>query len=132
MKKDNDYFIYNRSNTWNDYLKGILPKNNDEKTAILFTDVGSNLSELLGIIRKRKEHFFILDHHELNVNIEEVELPENLHLVNPTIHGFDGIDHISASTLAFMFSRKIKPSIVNQGWLTILGTAGDSLKSKKH
>ena len=33
---DYDYFIYNRSVSWNDYLSGILSKRQSEKTAFIF------------------------------------------------------------------------------------------------
>jgi len=128
LKLDYDYFIYNRSLSWENYLNGILSKRQSEKTAFIFTDLGSNLAELIPIIRNRKEQFYILDHHEIeNVN-EMSEMPENLFLVNPTIHGYDGLDHISGATLAYMFAKQIKPSVMKQGWLTIIGIAGDSLK----
>jgi len=129
LKIDYDYFIYNRSVSWENFLKGIFSKRQSEKTAFIFTDLGSNLTELIPIIRNRKEHFFILDHHEVEDGIKISDMPENLFLVNPTIHGYDGLDHISGATLAYMFAKQIKPSIIKQGWLTIIGIAGDSLKS---
>ncbi|MFW9864761.1 MAG: DHH family phosphoesterase [Candidatus Thorarchaeota archaeon] len=125
---DYDYFIYNRSVSWNNYLSGILSKRQTEKTAFVFTDVGSNLAELSPIIKRRKEQFYILDHHEIEDDINLDELPENFHFVNPTVHGYDGLEHISGATLAYMFSKELKPSIIKQGWLTIIGIAGDSLK----
>jgi len=129
LNLDYDYFIYNRSVSWESYLDGILSKRQSDKTAFIFTDLGSNLAELFPIIRNRKEHFYILDHHEVE-NVNNIgEIPENLFLVNPTIHGYDGLDHISGATLAYMFSKQIKPSVMKQGWLTIIGIAGDSLKS---
>jgi len=128
LNLDYDYFIYNRSLSWENYLNGILSKRQSEKTAFIFTDLGSNLSELIPIIRSRKEHFYILDHHEIENVVERGELPENLFLVNPTIHGFDGLEHISGATLAYMFAKEIKHSVMKQGWLTIIGIAGDSLK----
>jgi len=124
-----DYFIYNRSTSWSNYLQGILSKTPTEKNALIFTDVGSNLTELIPLVKKRKEHFFILDHHEIDMNISNIEFPENLHFVNPTIHGYDGLDHIAGATLAYMFVKKIKPSVIKQGWLTIIGIAGDTLRS---
>jgi single-stranded DNA-specific DHH superfamily exonuclease len=124
-----DFFIYNRSVSWANYLQGILSKIPTEKNALIFTDVGSNLSELIPLASKRKEHFFILDHHEVDMDINDVEFPENMHFVNPTIHGYDGLDHIAGATLAYMFVRKIKPSIIKQGWLTVIGIAGDTLRS---
>ena len=129
LKIDYDYFIYNRSVSWENYLKGILSKRQSEKTAFIFTDLGSNLAELIPIIRNRKEHFYILDHHEVEDDIRISDIPENLFFVNPTIHGYDGLEHISGATLAYMFAKQIKPSIIKQGWLTIIGIAGDSLKS---
>lgn len=127
-----DYFIYNRSISWANYLKGILARNQDEKTsktALIFTDVGSNLTELIPIIQDRKEHFFILDHHELDIDINEIKIPENLHLVNPTVYGYDGLDHVAGATLSYMFAKKIKPKpVIKQGWLTIIGIAGDTLR----
>lgn len=129
MNLDYDYFIYNRSVSWKNYLNGILSKRQSDKTAFIFTDVGSNLSELIPIFRKRKENFFILDHHEVEDDFKFNEIPENLFFVNPTVHGYDGLEHIAGTTLAYMFARQIKPSIINQGWLTIIGIAGDSLKS---
>ncbi|MHA1148403.1 MAG: DHH family phosphoesterase [Promethearchaeota archaeon] len=130
LGKEHDYFIYNRSISWANYLNGIFNKSQSEKIAFIFTDVGSNLAELIPIIKNHKEHFFILDHHEVDgLNVNSIELPENLHFVNPTIHGYDGLDHIAGATLAYMFAREIKPAIIKQGWLTIIGIAGDTLRS---
>ena len=129
LKIDFDYFIYNRSVSWNNYLKGILSKGQSEKTAFIFTDLGSNLAELIPIIQNRKEYFYILDHHEVEDDISIRVMPENMFFVNPTIHGYDGLDHISGATLAYMFAKQIKPTVIKQGWLTIIGIAGDSLKS---
>ncbi|MFW9969730.1 MAG: DHH family phosphoesterase [Candidatus Odinarchaeota archaeon] len=123
-----DYFIYNRSISWDNYLQGILSRRQNEKNAFIFTDVGSNLKELIPIIKYRKEFFFILDHHEIEDDINFDELPENLFFINPTIYGYDGLEHIAGATLTYMFARKIKSSIIKQGWLTIIGIAGDSLK----
>jgi single-stranded DNA-specific DHH superfamily exonuclease len=129
MNLNYDYFIYNRSTSWADYLKGIFSNRSTQRSAYIFTDVGSNLSELIPIIEKRQELFFILDHHEVDCTIPSEEYPENLFFVNPTVYGFDGLDHIAGSTLAYMFAKKIKPQIIKQGWLAIIGIAGDSLKS---
>lgn len=128
MQIDYDYFIYNRSVSWDNYLNGILSNRQSDKTALIFTDVGSNLNELVPILLKRKESFFILDHHEVEDNVQLDNLPENLYFVNPTIYGYDGIEHISGATLAYMFAKQVNPSIIKQGWLTIIGIAGDSLK----
>ncbi|MBD3197840.1 MAG: hypothetical protein GF317_22505 [Candidatus Lokiarchaeota archaeon] len=124
-----DYFIYNRSVSWKNYLNGIFPKRKDKKTAYIFTDVGSNLSELIPIIKTRPEYFFILDHHEVESIITPDEYPENLIFINPTLYGFDGLDHVAGATLAYMFAKRLKSSIIKQGWLTVIGIAGDSLKS---
>ena len=129
MNLEFDYFIYNRSSSWANYLTGILPKTHNTKTAFIFTDVGSSLSELIPIISKRKEHFYILDHHEVDININTNKLPDNLFFVNPTVYGYDGLDDIAGACLTFMFAKKLKPTIIKQGWLAIIGIAGDSLKS---
>ena len=110
LKQPYDYFIYNRSVSWANYLKGILSKNQDNSMALIFTDVGSNLKELIPILKERNEDFFILDHHEVDIDIKNVKLPENLYFVNPTVHGFDGLDHIAGATLAYMFCKKINYS----------------------
>lgn len=124
-----DYFIYNRSVSWANYLSGILPRTHSNKTALIFTDVGSNLAELVPIIKNRREHFYILDHHEVDYDFDLEKLPENLFFVNPTLFGFDGLEHVSGATLAYMFAKKINLSIIKQGWLAVIGIAGDSLKS---
>lgn len=130
MKVNFDYFIYNRSVSWSNYLDGILSRDQSDKTALIFTDVGSNLSELIPFIKNRKEYFFILDHHELDITQDKLEFPENLFFVNPTMHGYDGLDHIAGATLAFMFAKRIKPKpVLKHGWLTIIGIAGDTLRS---
>jgi len=129
MQLNYDYFIYNRSVSWQNYLNGILSKRQTEKTAYILTDVGSNLKELIPIIRKRKEKFFILDHHEVEGNFTFDTIPENLLFVNPTIYGYDGLEQIAGATLTYMFAKKIKPSVIKQGWLAAIGIAGDSLKS---
>ncbi|MFX1378787.1 MAG: DHH family phosphoesterase [Promethearchaeota archaeon] len=125
---NSDYFIYNRSISWENYLQGILSSRQTEKNAFIFTDVGSNLKELIPIIKNRKEYFFILDHHEVEDDIQFDELPENLFFVNPTIYGYDGLEHIAGATLTYMFAKQVKSSIIKQGWLTVIGIAGDSLK----
>lgn len=122
-----DYFIYNRSSSWSNYLSGILPKSKENKGALIFTDVGSSLTELIPIIKQRREDFYILDHHEVENDFDQI--PENLYFVNPTIYGFDGLDHIAGASLAYMFAKSMVPSIIKQGWLTIIGIAGDSLRS---
>lgn len=124
----NDYFIYNRSVSWENYLKGILSNRQTSKNCFIFTDLGSNLKELIPIIKNRKEIFFILDHHEIDDNLNKEEFPENLFFMNPTIYGYDGLDDIAGATLTYMFAKKILRSIIKQGWLAILGIAGDSLK----
>ncbi|MFX0002921.1 MAG: DHH family phosphoesterase [Candidatus Hodarchaeota archaeon] len=125
---NSDYFIYNRSISWENYLKGILSSRQTEKNAFIFTDVGSNLKELIPIIKNRKEIFFILDHHEVEDDINFEKLPENLFFINPTIYGYDGLEHIAGATLTYMFAKQINSSIIKQGWLTVIGIAGDSLK----
>jgi len=129
MNLEQDYFIYNRSSSWAAYLKGILPKSYERKNAFIFTDVGSSLTELIPIISSRKEDFYILDHHEVDNKVDLDHLPENLFFVNPTVYGYDGLDHIAGATLTHMFAKRVKPAIINQGWLTIIGIAGDSLRS---
>jgi len=128
MKIDYDYFIYNRSISWEHYLNGILSKRQSDKTTLIFTDVGSNLAELIPILSNRKEIFFILDHHEVEDTVDLDTIPENVFFLNPTIYGYDGIEHISGATLSYMFAKKIRPSVMKHGWLTIVGIAGDSLK----
>jgi len=128
MHLNYDYFIYNRSVSWENYLNGILSSRQTDKNAFIFTDVGSNLKELIPIIKNRKEIFFILDHHEVDDDFQTDELPENLFFINPTIYGYDGLEHIAGATLTHMFAKKVKPSIIKQGWLTVIGIAGDSLK----
>lgn len=129
MHLNYDYFIYNRSVSWANYLNGILSKNQSDKSAYIFTDVGSNLEELIPIISGRKENFYILDHHEVDENVDFGAIPENLFFVNPTVYGYDGLEHISGATLTYMFAKQIMPSIIKQGWLTLIGIAGDTLTS---
>jgi len=129
MHLNYDYFIYNRSVSWENYLKGILSNRQTDKNAFIFTDVGSNLKELIPIIKNRKELFFILDHHEVEDEVHINDYPENLFFINPTIYGYDGLEHIAGATLTYMFAKKVKPSIIKQGWLAVIGIAGDSLKS---
>jgi RecJ-like exonuclease len=129
MKMSNDYFIYNRSVSWENFLNGILAKHQSNKTALIFTDVGSNLNDLLPIINQRKEHFYILDHHEVESPFNFNSQPENLHFINPTLYGFDGLDHIAGATLTHMFVTSIDPALIKYGWLTVIGIAGDSLRS---
>jgi RecJ-like exonuclease len=129
LKCNYDYFIYNRSLSWDDYLSGIFSRKNSEKTCFILTDVGSSLAELIPIIKERNEFFYILDHHEVDKDDQYLNSPENLHFVNPTLYGFDGLDHISGATLAYMFAKRIKHTVMKQGWLTLIGIAGDSLKS---
>jgi ribosomal protein S13 len=123
-----DYFIYNRSISWENYLQGILSSRQSEKNAFIFTDVGSNLKELIPIIKKRKEYFFILDHHEVEDDIQFDRIPENLFFINPTIYGYDGLEHIAGATLTYMFAKQVNLSIIKEG-LILYGSMHDSVKN---
>jgi len=124
-----EYYIFNLAQSWKNYLKGFFPSIGNNKTAFILTDIGSNISKISEVIKYRKQDFYILDHHELDQNLDEFDIPENLFLINPTVYGFDGLDDIAGATLTYLFSKKIKSSIKNLGWLAVLGIAGDSLRS---
>lgn len=125
-----EYHIFNLATSWKIYLKSFYPKlSKNKRTAFILTDIGSNISEIAQIVQKRKEDYYILDHHEVNKNIDDLEIPQNLFVINPTLYGFDGLSDIAGASLTYLFARKIKPSIAKLGWLAILGIAGDSLKS---
>jgi single-stranded DNA-specific DHH superfamily exonuclease len=118
---------YNRNGTWADYLNEILPNfDKYEDFAIFFADLGSEVREIANVFKEDSAEVFILDHHEME-KIDEKILPDNVHLLNPTLYGYDGLKEIAGSTLAYMFTKEISNNNIENAWITLIGITNDSL-----
>lgn len=94
----------------------------DLKTDVLFfLDTGTSHAKDLGKVRIP---VFILDHHRGNPMI-----PDNVHIVNPSLHREDGSRVISAAGIAYLFCEAVIGRC-NLAHLAVIGAIGD-LQHKK-
>jgi single-stranded-DNA-specific exonuclease len=87
---------------------------------ILFLDLASG--SLNYFEEFQKENIFIIDHHEI-----AQEIPEGINIVNSELHEKQ---KISASSLTYLFCRKINSKTKKLAKLAILGMVGDILEKE--
>ena len=88
----------------------------EKNEIIFFLDFGSSsLTE----IKNLDSEIFILDHHQINES--ELPLPKNISFINPNL--FE--EEVSASALAYLFSKELNQSNLDLASLAILGMIGD-------
>ncbi len=91
----------------------------EEKSPILFTDLGSGSLDLIKDKLSNNE-IIILDHHQpMNVSF-----PKLCH-VNPHLYGFDGSIEISGAGVAYMVSKALNGSNNDLASLAVVGALGD-------
>lgn len=120
-------FFFNRESPWDVFLEDMLANfNHIENLTVFFADVGSDLEDIVPVFEDDVIEVFILDHHELRGDCS-MELPEVIHLVNPSIYGYDGIKEIAGATLAYLFAKEISLSNIDTAWIALIGISLDCL-----
>ncbi|MHA1792913.1 MAG: DHH family phosphoesterase, partial [Promethearchaeota archaeon] len=61
-----------------------------------------------------------------------VDYLPNVHSLNPTRFGFDGLKEIAGSTLTYLFCEKLKPRMQSLSWVPVVGMSGDTLLNPRH
>ncbi len=93
-----------------------LPKNK----ITLFLDLASSSTE--HIKQANLKEVFILDHHEI-----DLEIPENIEIINPELNDKE---KISASGIVYLFCKQINETNKEFAKLAILGMVGDGLEKE--
>lgn len=93
---------------------------------MVFTDLASGLVNEISTILKGKK-VFILDHHEMS----EGELPPNINIVNPHLHGIDGGKEISGAGVVYRFAEAVEPKMQDFAHIAIVGAIGDMQEQGK-
>ena len=86
----------------------------------LFTDLGCGQISFIKEALPGKT-VFILDHHIP----EEVEVPANIHVVNPHFFEIDGSTEISGAGVVYLFGKALEPSMDEFAHVAIIGAVGD-------
>nr|MDO8112788.1 DHHA1 domain-containing protein [Candidatus Sigynarchaeota archaeon] len=121
--------IFERSESWENFFDSMMGKYKGID-AVFLTDLGAEEKQLCATFQKRKGvHLFILDHHKISSSEQVDAYPENVHSMNPTRFGLDGLRDIAGSTLTYLFCEKLSPRVRKLSWLPVVGMAGDILKS---
>ncbi len=85
---------------------------------VIYTDLGGLAA---GIIEKYTEYVsFIIDHHPAKT-IES----DKVFILDPELAGISGDIFISASTLNYIFAKRIDPDISRYAYIAVLGAVGD-------
>ncbi len=118
------YLIFNREKSWSDLFKSLLGKGR-EKSVIILTDLGGEISEIGRLFQGRPELVIILDHH-LPL-LDGTPLPENVLVCNPVQFGLDGLKEVAGATVTYLFAKNVDLSAIKSAWLAVIGISGDSL-----
>jgi RecJ-like exonuclease len=84
----------------------------------VFTDLGSSYLNLFS--KDLREKFMLIDHHQ-----PMGDEPNNLLHVNPSKFGFDGVNEISGSGVAFFIAKEVNEVNRDLSPLAIVGALGD-------
>ncbi|NMC04238.1 MAG: DHH family phosphoesterase, partial [Candidatus Lokiarchaeota archaeon] len=121
--------IFDRSESWDTYFTKQLA-GNPSINIIFITDLGADEKQLSEFFKKRPDiTVIILDHHKIPENERVVDYPDNVHSMNATRFGYDGLTEIAGSTLAYLYCERLTPRARKLSWLPVIGMAGDSLKT---
>ena len=86
---------------------------------IILGDIGSGYLDLLKNIKKSKK-IFILDHHQINGDVNE-EITQ----VNPHLHGIDGGKEISGAGVTYFVAKSLDEKNIDLSPLAVVGAVAD-------
>ncbi len=92
----------------------------DGEGVYLYTDLGGLAAEIIERYTGENSVSFIIDHHPAR----KVE-SEKVYMLDPELAGISGVVFISASSLIYIFSRRINPEIEDYAYIALLGAVGD-------
>ena len=98
-----------------------LRKEVPKGSMIIFSDIGTGVIDAFQGWESSFE-IFILDHHSPS---PEIEIPKNVHFLNPHYFSIDGTTDVSGAGVAYFVSIKINPNNVDLAYLAIIGALGD-------
>lgn len=93
---------------------------------VVFTDLASGLIPEISTVLKEKK-IFILDHHEM----QDMNIPQNVTLVNPHLHEIDGGKEISGAGVVYRFAEAVEPKMQDYAHIAIVGAIGDMQEQGK-
>ncbi|MBN2150043.1 MAG: DHH family phosphoesterase, partial [Candidatus Lokiarchaeota archaeon] len=121
--------IFDRSEPWDAYFAKQLASAKAINTVVI-TDLGSDEKQLCTFFEKNPGiDLFLLDHHKISDSERVDEYPGNVHSMNPTRFGLDGLREIAGSTAAYLFCERLTHRVRKLSWLPVVGMAGDVLKT---
>ncbi|MFC1507226.1 DHHA1 domain-containing protein [Thermoproteota archaeon] len=86
---------------------------------IILGDIGSGYLDLLKNMKKSKK-IFILDHHQINGDVNE-EITQ----VNPHLHGIDGGKEISGAGVTYFVAKSLDEKNIDLSPLAVVGAVAD-------
>lgn len=124
---ENTTVFFSRESPWEVFLENSLASlNHIENLSVFFVDLGSDLEEIVPIFEDDIIEVYILDHHEMRGNYS-LDLPDQIHLVNPSIYGYDGIKEVAGATVAYLFAKEISIKNIDCAWIALIGISLDCL-----
>ncbi|RLF11959.1 MAG: hypothetical protein DRJ62_03045 [Thermoprotei archaeon] len=84
---------------------------------IIYADLGSPHLSLISKVNKGRREILVLDHHDM----EPLEDP-TITVLNPEVYGVDGGVYACGASLAYFFSKSIKPSTPSLAHLAVIGS----------
>ncbi len=91
-----------------------------EGGVIIYTDLGGLAAEMIERIDGGRNVVFIIDHHPAK-SIES----DHVFVLDPELAGISGDIFVSASTLNYIFCRRIRREMCEYAYLAVLGSVGD-------
>jgi single-stranded-DNA-specific exonuclease len=85
----------------------------------VFTDMGAGYLDILST-RLSKHRIIVLDHHQ-----KKGEVKENIVIVNPHEHGFDGSREISGAGVTYLVAKALDAGNMDLAGLAVIGALGD-------
>lgn len=94
---------------------------NENYKYYIFCDLGSGQLALLKELMPADRQIIILDHHE----IQTMEYPSNIFLVNPHLFDIDGGKEISGAGVTYYFARTLNQKNSSMAHIGVIGAIGD-------
>ncbi len=91
-----------------------------EGGVIIYTDLGGLAAEMIEKIDAGRNVVFIIDHHPAK-SIES----DHVFVLDPELAGISGDIFVSASTLNYIFCRRIRREMCRYAYLAVVGSVGD-------
>ena len=91
-----------------------------ENGVIIYTDLGGLAAEMIEKIDGGRNVVFIIDHHPAK-SIES----DHVFVLDPELAGISGDIFVSASTLNYIFCRRIRRDMCRYAYLAVVGSVGD-------